>query len=128
MKLQRKIYQANLALQYFVLNNWHFKNQNFISLSSDLKLKDMKAFNFYDFLEFDLILYFRYAVLGGRRYLLKEKDKNLPRARRNYRRMKFLDYFVKALIFGSIFYFVFIKHDFLWFASTISRIFGKCEC
>lgn len=63
-KLQRRIYIANCALQYFILNNWHFENQNFMDLCKDLKNEDMKAFNFHDFLEYDLILYFRYAVLG----------------------------------------------------------------
>lgn len=128
MKLQRKIYQANLALHYFILNNWLFENQNFINLSHDLKLKDMKAFYINDFLEFDLILYFRYAVLGGRRYLLKEKDENLPKARTNYRRMKYLDIFVKTLIFAGLFYFIFIKHNFLLISSTYCKLIRNDEC
>lgn len=126
--MQRKIYQANVALQYFVLNNWNFENQNFINLSTDLKLADMKAFAFNEFLEFDLILYFRYAVLGARRYLLGEKDKNLPRARRHFLRMKFLDLFLKSLVYGFIFYYILIKHDFLKISSTFCKLFVNCKC
>lgn len=88
----------------------------------------MKAFNFYDFLEFDLILYFRYAVLGGRRYLLGEKDEDLPKARRNSRRMKMLDYFVKSLLYGLTFYYIFIKHDFLTILSTFCKLIGNGNC
>lgn len=69
----------------------------------------MKAFGYLDFLEYDLILYFRYAVLGGRRYLLGEKDENLPKAQKNFRRMRLLDYFVKTLLGAILFYYVFIK-------------------
>lgn len=109
MKLQRKIYQANLALQYFILNNWHFENKNFINLNHDLKLNDVRTFGYLDFLEYDLILYFRYAVLGARRYLLKQKDENLEKAKKNYQRMRFLDIFVKTLVLSYFSYFIFSK-------------------
>lgn len=39
-KLQRKIYNANVALEYFILNNWDFKNRNFIRLASEIKPED----------------------------------------------------------------------------------------
>jgi alcohol-forming fatty acyl-CoA reductase len=109
VKLQRKIYQANLALQYFILNNWHFENKNFIHLNHDLKLIDVKTFGYLDFLEYDLILYFRYSVLGARRYLLKEKDENLPKARRHFRRMRILDYILKTTVLSFLVYYVLSK-------------------
>lgn len=128
VRLQRKIYQANLALHHFILNNWLFENQNFINLSNDLKLTDLKAFYFNEFLEFDLILYFRYAVLGARRYLLGEKDVGLPQARKKYQRMKFLDYFVKSLLYGFVFYVIFVKHDFLMVCSSFCKLIGCYKC
>lgn len=128
VKLQRKIYQANLALQYFVLNNWNFENKNFMNLSQELKVQDLKAFYFTDFLEFDLILYFRYATLGARRNLLNERDEDLPKARRHYRRMKLLDSFLKAFIYGSILFLVFVKYDFLSISSTLCKVVGSYKC
>lgn len=105
------MYEANMALHYFILNNWHFQNDNFMNLCSNLKIHDLKSFNFNDFVEFDLILYFRWAVLGGRKYLLGEGDERLPIARKKYRRMKALDLFVKTLFYGMIFWLIFIKYD-----------------
>ncbi len=84
-----------------------------MELSANLKLEDLKAFNFHDFLEFDLVLYFRHAVLGARRYLLGEKDERIPMAKRKYRTMKILDAIVKILFFGFWFFIIFIKYDIL---------------
>lgn len=108
------------------MNNWHFKNENFIELCSFLKLEDVKAFNFTDFLEFDLILYFRYAVLGGRRYLLGEKDDDLPKARRKYKRMWALDKFVKLMFYGFIFYYIFIRQNFLSISTLFCGLIARC--
>lgn len=110
-KLQRKIYEANLALHYFILNNWYFQNENFMALCNSLKREDLKAFNFHDFLEYDLVLYFRHAVLGGRRYLLGEKDERIPLAKRKYRVMKLIDRTVKSIFYGFLFFMIFIKYD-----------------
>jgi hypothetical protein len=106
------MYQANQALHYFILNNWHFKNDRFMELCTHLKLEDLKSFNFTDFVEFDLVLYFRYAVWGGRKYLLGEKDSTIEYSKRKYHRMKTVDAFLKAVLFTSILWLVFIKYDF----------------
>ncbi|CAO1418029.1 unnamed protein product [Diamesa hyperborea] len=110
-KLQRKIFEANCALRYFILNTWHFKNKNFMTLGSEIKQEDSKDFYFRDFIEFDILLYFRNCILGSRRYLLDEKDENIPKARKNYKRMRMLDNTVKGLIAFTFFYQIFIKHD-----------------
>lgn len=102
---------ANCALEYFILNNWHFKNHNFIALGREIRHEDIKDFNYRDFIEFDIMLYFRNCILGARRYLLHEKDEDLPRARTHYKRMKLLDRFVKSIMFITAFYYVFIKYD-----------------
>jgi hypothetical protein len=88
----------------------------------------MKAFNFHDFLEFDLILYFRYAVLGGRRYLLGEKDKNLPKARRHFVRMRLLDRTVKTIIWGCLFYYIIMNQNFMFLSSTFCALSGFSKC
>ena len=82
-----------------------------MTLGFEIKQEDSKDFYFRDFIEFDILLYFRNCILGSRRYLLDEKDENIPRARKNYHRMKLLDNTVKGLIAFTFFYQIFIKHD-----------------
>ncbi|XP_052860472.1 putative fatty acyl-CoA reductase CG5065 [Anopheles cruzii] len=112
-KLQRKIYTANVALEYFILNNWDFKNGNFIRLASEIKPEDNKDFYYRDFIEFDVTLYFRNCILGARRYLLKEKDENIPKALVHLRRMKLLDKVCKTIIIVTFFYIILIQFDLL---------------
>ncbi|XP_041769565.1 putative fatty acyl-CoA reductase CG5065 isoform X2 [Anopheles merus] len=112
-KLQRKIYTANIALEYFILNNWDFKNGNFIRLASEIKPEDNKDFYYRDFIEFDVTLYFRNCILGARRYLLKEKDENIPRALTHLKRMKILDKLCKYIILFIFLYVILIQFDVL---------------
>jgi hypothetical protein len=46
MNIQRKMYEANKALSYFVTHNWDFKNENFGKLNDCLHAEDMKGFYF----------------------------------------------------------------------------------
>lgn len=110
-KIQRKIYEANLALQYFVLNDWHFKNDKFVALSSQLRLEDVKSFGYIDCFNYDIILFLRYALAGVKKYLLGDKEENVPRNIRVYKRMKFADRILKALPYIIAFYYIFVKHD-----------------
>ncbi|XP_058820697.1 putative fatty acyl-CoA reductase CG5065 [Topomyia yanbarensis] len=112
-KLQRKIYTANVALEYFILNNWDFKNSNFIRLASEIKPVDNKEFYYRDFIEFDITLYFRNCILGARRYLLKQKDEDIPKALKHLRRMQLLDKMCHLLIYAGLLYLIFIKFDIL---------------
>lgn len=110
-RLQRKIYEANLALKYFVLNDWIFKNEKFVKLSDQLNLEDVKAFGYNDCFHTDIILYLRYALVGVKKYLLGDKEENLPRNRIIYWRLKWLDRVVKFIPIAVAFYYIFLKHD-----------------
>lgn len=55
----------------------------------------------------------KYYISGARRYLMHEKDENLPKARRNYRRLYMLDQFIRSLVYVMIIYVIFIKFDFI---------------
>lgn len=125
VKLQRRIYAANLALHYFITTHWVFKNAKFLELSTVIRPED-EDFQFDRFVTGDVRKYFITCMygkyigrlfshkehiffvvdnmpsigfnfiwliirqflikLGARRYLLHEKDENLPKARRNYKR------------------------------------------
>lgn len=100
-----------MALKYFVLNDWVFKNANFIELTRKVKLEDMKAFDYEKCFHQDIILYFRHAMIGVKRYLLGDKDENIPKNRVTYQRLKLLDRIVTRLPYAAAFYYVFVKHD-----------------
>lgn len=93
-----------------------------MALCNNLKIQDLKAFNFHDFLEFDLVLYFRHAVLGGRRYLLGEKDERIPIAKKKYRLMKLLDGLMKTFVYGFLYFMIFIKYDVFGITKMICMI------
>lgn len=87
VKLQRRIYGANSALQYFIRTHWTFKNHKFLKLHDSILPDDIDHFRFDNFVTYDVREYFLSCILGARRYLLNEKDENIPRAQRNYRRL-----------------------------------------
>ena len=119
LKLQRKIYHANQALAYFILNVWVFKNRNLYSLHEGLHESDITSFQFdYEVPDIDVLEYFGMAIYGwvlliwghgygsdrlvgvltttcsyspssfsARKYLIREKDEDLPMARIKFRRM-----------------------------------------
>jgi fatty acyl-CoA reductase len=82
-----------------------------MSLCSSIRDEDNKAFYYRDFTEFDITLYFINCILGARRYLLHEKDEDLPKSRLLYQRLKILDITVKFVIYAVIFYIVFVRYN-----------------
>ncbi|GBP57038.1 Putative fatty acyl-CoA reductase CG5065 [Eumeta japonica] len=97
VKIQRRIYIANLALEYYITRSWKFNNRNFITLRDKIKEGDRKDF-FYLLQEIDKYDYFRKAVAYGNRYLFKQTEEDEPEARRHYQRMEL---FVKCLLYAD---------------------------
>lgn len=124
------MYEANKALSYFVTHNWEFKNDNFVKLSSFLRLEDVREFDFIEIFTSDLILgvsfkkfcsfkiiniylFFkiRYTLMGYRRYLLKEKDESLPMCRKRYERFEIASKVINLIPYLFVFYIIFLKYD-----------------
>lgn len=77
IKLQRHIYTAMLAVHPFNNFNWRFSIDNFKDLASKIKNEDKKEFDFtYSFKKYD---YYSQCIYGTRKYLLKEKDEDIPK-------------------------------------------------
>ncbi|XP_055297752.1 putative fatty acyl-CoA reductase CG5065 [Sitodiplosis mosellana] len=112
-KLQRRIYGANLALHYFITTHWVFKNAKFLALNDIIKTEDNEDFRFDRFVTGDIRKYFIACMYGARRYLLNEKDENLPRARRNYKRFALAHYTLVLVWYTFLFYTIFIKYNIL---------------
>lgn len=111
MGIQRKIYEANKALSYFVTNDWDFKNDNTANICRFLRLEDIKDFDFRSVFTYDVILAARNIVMGYRRFLMKEKDESLPQSRKMYQRQLIAVNIIRLLIYLTAFYFIFVKYD-----------------
>lgn len=70
IKLQRRIYGANLALHYFITTHWIFKNAKFLALNDLIKPEDIIDFRFDRFVTGDIRKYF-IACMYGKCLLLR---------------------------------------------------------
>ncbi|XP_075217804.1 fatty acyl-CoA reductase 1-like [Lycorma delicatula] len=75
VKLHKKIYRAMISLSYFTLREWRFTNDNFLQLNKLIAPEDKADFD-YDFSDIDPKSFFENAMLGGRKFLLKEDTSN----------------------------------------------------
>lgn len=64
VKLQRRIYGANLALHYFITTHWVFKNAKFLALNDIIKPEDNDDFRFDRFVTGDIRKYFISCMYG----------------------------------------------------------------
>lgn len=64
VKLQRRIYGANLALHYFITTHWVFKNAKFLALNDIIKREDNDDFRFDRFVTGDIRKYFISCMYG----------------------------------------------------------------
>lgn len=111
MGLQRKMYEANKALSYFVTNDWDFKNDKLFNICRYLRYEDTKDFDYRYCFKTDAILSARNCVMGFRRYLLKEKDESLPQSRKTYQRLNFIANVGRFFFYSIAFFLIFVKFD-----------------
>lgn len=113
-KIQRKIYEANLALKYFVMNEWIFKNDNFLTLCDKIKLTDLRDFDFSDCLNHDAILYMRIAMRGVRKYLIHDNLDNDEKNRMKYKFLKVIHTFLCSVPYILLYFFLKFLFDKFW--------------
>lgn len=85
LKLQRRIYVANVGINYFVSNNWTFFNDKLFNIK--LNPKDCKDFDYIEDvlnLNYEEFCYFTFR--GAKQYLLKEDMSRLPQDKIVYKR------------------------------------------
>ncbi|CAH2217266.1 jg26349, partial [Pararge aegeria aegeria] len=95
LKLHRRIYTANIALEYFSTQQWKFTNQNIIDLRGKIKAEDQNHF-FYVMETINPLEFFKNACIGAKEFILKESMENLTKAKAHFRRMELLDKIVKT--------------------------------
>lgn len=121
LSLQRKVFNANCALAFFILNNWTFRNENFLKLDNEIKEEDTRDFHYTDFVQFDMMVYFKNCVRGGKKYLLEEKDENIPHAKRKLDRLNQVDTIVKSIFSLLLIYLLFIQYDSISLVSELLK-------
>ncbi|ENN76996.1 hypothetical protein YQE_06490, partial [Dendroctonus ponderosae] len=111
LKLQRKIYIANIAVSQFIFNQWLFVNDNSKRLHTNLPDEDKDAFdiNQLPLTEDERYTYYANCCDYGRRYLIKEYEDITEETRANNKRMYFLDCFTKFLFYSWMAWTVFYK-------------------
>ncbi|XP_053675231.1 putative fatty acyl-CoA reductase CG5065 [Anopheles nili] len=108
LRLNRKIFDAQVSLRYFMNNEWVFKNDNFKELECTLSETDRNTFSTSYFVR-GMMEYYQSAILGGRRYLLKEPDENIAMALKKYTRLRVLNYSVKLVAVCLLTYWVYSR-------------------
>uniref|UniRef100_A0A1Q3FR42 Fatty acyl-CoA reductase n=1 Tax=Culex tarsalis TaxID=7177 RepID=A0A1Q3FR42_CULTA len=105
LKLQRKIFNAQICLKHFTDNEWVFQTDNFRNLAKDLHETDRETFNI-SYLRKGTYDYYEGCILGARRYLMKEPDSTIPSATRNMNRLVIIYRTMQAAFFGFILYII----------------------
>ncbi|CAH0549649.1 unnamed protein product [Brassicogethes aeneus] len=116
-KLHRRIYIANMALQYFLNYTWVFKNKKTLNLERKILPEDMVAFSSYRELDqVDIFDFFWKVKLGARKYLLNEGKETFEAAKRHTMRMWYLYIVWNTIWYLTIFYLVFIRFNIIGYA------------
>lgn len=85
VRVQNKMIKSLQILEYFTTHEWTFLNKNVLHLQSKLTESDRKVFDI-DVTNIKWVPYMEQYVLGVRRYILKEKDKDIPKAKLHMKR------------------------------------------
>ncbi|EDS42239.1 conserved hypothetical protein [Culex quinquefasciatus] len=96
LKLQRKVFDAQMSLKYFTDNEWVFKTDNFRNLAHDLLESDRETFSI-AYMCLGMQEYYRRCILGGRRYLMRESDDTIPAAKEKLKRLLMINKIAKGL-------------------------------
>ncbi|XP_041970554.1 putative fatty acyl-CoA reductase CG5065 [Aricia agestis] len=103
LKIQRRIYTANIALEYYLTRQWTFDNTNFVDLRSKIKPDDKELF-FYSFEDIDAVAFYKACITTSRKFLLNETEEDLPKAKKIYRRAEMVDRALQVLFYGCLLY------------------------
>lgn len=111
-KIQKRIFTANIALEHFIMNDWEFINEKGMNLEKSLKPCDIEDFSFEIYSEAAKPkTYFKNAVLGGKKFLLKEDINKLDIARKKHYRMWLLAKVFTFAWYGLLLWLFFIKFN-----------------
>ncbi|XP_070134941.1 putative fatty acyl-CoA reductase CG5065 isoform X2 [Drosophila bipectinata] len=106
LRVQEKISTGLGVLQFFTLNAWSFKSDNYASLWNKLNEEDKEIFNMNMNTSNTEEEYMIECAKGARKFILKEKDEDIDKARLHMKIQWVVDVVCKTLIVGLFFYYV----------------------
>ncbi|XP_072948654.1 putative fatty acyl-CoA reductase CG5065 [Epargyreus clarus] len=86
---EQKMRAMSEVLTFFALNEWHFSTNNVAKLRARLSPQDVAIYNL-DPKSIDWDDHYTNFVKGTRKYLLKEKDEDIPEAKRHLNRLYYV--------------------------------------
>lgn len=89
-RIYNKLRIATKTFEYFTTHHWNFQATNLIQLAETLESIDQKEFHF-DVRDLEWKAYWEIYILGIRKFVLKEDDSTLPKARRNLQRLYIIE-------------------------------------
>ncbi|KAG7295462.1 hypothetical protein JYU34_021651 [Plutella xylostella] len=101
--VQKHIQKGMEVFEYYTNNQWDFRSDAVQRLRTKMTPREREAYKM-DADDLDVHKYFEAAIICARRYILKEKDENLARAKRHLIIMKYLDLIVKIIFYGFLLY------------------------
>ncbi|KAG5869618.1 hypothetical protein JTB14_028276 [Gonioctena quinquepunctata] len=112
--IQRKIYIANVVLEYFMTNTWRFVNEKTFNLYNELSEEDKAVFGVgrkhIEWEKAGVFDYLRNGLIGLSMYLLKEEfDFTRKISRRNLWRFWIIDRIVKTITLVLAVWFLTVK-------------------
>ncbi|GBP48658.1 Putative fatty acyl-CoA reductase CG5065 [Eumeta japonica] len=97
ISLNKRMATAMSVLTFFATNQWRFRDENYQALKNRLSSADRSVFNL-ETRSIEWTTYMRNYIDGTRKYVLREKEQDMERAKRRVRWLYFLHYGVKTAV------------------------------
>ncbi|XP_065365046.1 putative fatty acyl-CoA reductase CG5065 [Calliphora vicina] len=97
LKLQRRIYAANIALYVFITTEWKFCNENFIKLENLIPTEDYKKLGFMCYSNINHEEFVSYGIRGAKQFLLNEPAEASSQAKMRLKIFIVLHYLIQFI-------------------------------
>lgn len=98
LRLHGHIHRWNMLVSFFSLNSWKFRNDKLLWLRTQVLPCDKKDFNLDNLEDINYAHFYKDAIMGGKKYILKEQTDTWPHAKKCYKRMYWLDKSVRVIV------------------------------
>jgi len=105
VKVTFKMHRAFTVLEHFTNKEWYFHNENYLEIYNLLSTDDQERFNS-DIRKVDWRHYAKSVYMGTRRYLLKEDDSNIEKAKKRLLFIRVSYFLFQVFLFALLFYFI----------------------
>lgn len=114
LRMHRNINKSLDRLEKFIFTEWKFHNPNYMNLSNSLTKEDEEDF----YLNIKTLVwddYFLDLVIGCRKYLSKESNETIDKARLKQKKLQMAHVAFQVLLYGFIWWFLKFIFNTAWF-------------